>query len=103
MGAGQRLVPGVRSCQARNAADDPRPCARAADSGSADATRLVTGLGWVANRDVRIGVLVHDSDDPNGKEPKSSMGVWRTAADAGEDCTSLATFVTEPQVPKGNP
>jgi len=51
--------------------------------------------GWVANRDVRIGVLVHDSDDPNGKDRKSSMGVWRTAADAGEDCTSLTTFVTE--------
>lgn len=50
--------------------------------------------GWVAGRAVRIGILVRDADDAAGKNVKT-MGVWRTAADATEDCTSLTTFVTE--------
>ena len=50
--------------------------------------------GWVAGRALRIGVLVHDSDGAEGKNSKT-IGVWRTAADAGDDCTSLTTFVTE--------
>ena len=51
--------------------------------------------GWVANRPVRIGVLVHDSDDPIGKRRKATLGLWRTATSVGEDCTSMTTFVTE--------
>jgi hypothetical protein len=50
--------------------------------------------GWSAGRPVRIGVLVHDSDDPSGG-PKSTLALWRTAADSAVDTTSLTTFVTE--------
>jgi hypothetical protein len=57
----------------------------------------VESPGWVANREVRIGLLVHDSDDPNGQSRKATIGVWRTAADAGENCVSFTTFVTEQQ------
>jgi hypothetical protein len=53
--------------------------------------------GWTAGRPVRIGVLVHDSDDPSGG-PKSTLGLWRTAA---EDSTSLTTFVTEKRPDNG--
>ena len=51
--------------------------------------------GWVAKRPLRIGVLVNDSDDPEGKDRKATIGVWRTADDAAENCASLTTFVTE--------
>ena len=51
--------------------------------------------GWVAGRPVRIGVLVHDSDDPAGKRGKRPSASGDTAADVGEDCTSMTTFVTE--------
>jgi hypothetical protein len=50
---------------------------------------------WVARREVRVGALVNDSDDPNGADRKSAIGFWNTAADAGEDCASLTTFITE--------
>jgi len=43
---------------------------------------------------VRIGVLVHDCDDPSGK-PKATLALWNTADDAAEDCSSLAAFLTE--------
>jgi parallel beta-helix repeat protein len=52
--------------------------------------------GWVANRAVRIGALVYQADDPGGRRRKATIGVWRTAANVGEDCTSMTTFVTEP-------
>ena len=51
--------------------------------------------GWVEKRPVRVGVLVHDSDDPAGKHCKATLGLWRTAANVGEDCTSMTTFITE--------
>jgi hypothetical protein len=57
-------------------------------------TGQVEDPGWVAKRPVRIGVLVYDSDNPAGKR-KSTLGLWRTAADVGQDCTSMTTFVTE--------
>ena len=50
--------------------------------------------GWTAGRPVRIGVLVHNSDDPAGKQRKATIGLC-TAANVGEDCTSMTTFVTE--------
>jgi len=50
---------------------------------------------WVARREVRVGALVNDSDDPHGADRKSAIGFWNTAADAGEDCASLTTFITE--------
>jgi hypothetical protein len=50
--------------------------------------------GRAAGRPVRIGVLVHDCDDPSGK-PKSTLAFWNTADDAAEDCASLAAFLTE--------
>ena len=50
--------------------------------------------GWVPDREIRVGVLVHDADDPEGRNTKT-IGVWRTAADAAENCASLTTFVTE--------
>jgi hypothetical protein len=55
-------------------------------------TAEVEDPGWVANRPIRLGVLVNDSD---GQGRKSTIGVWRTAADAAEDCSSLTTFITE--------
>ena len=49
--------------------------------------------GWVAQRALRLGLLVHDAD---GQGRKATIGVWRTAADAAENCASLTPFVTEP-------
>ena len=50
--------------------------------------------GWAADREIRVGVLVQDADDPEGRDRKT-IGVWRTAADARDNCASLTTFVTE--------
>jgi hypothetical protein len=61
------------------------------DTFSTPARRTARG----SMRPVRIGVLVNDSDDPAGKR-KATIGLWRTAADVGENCTSMTTFVTEP-------
>ena len=58
-------------------------------------TGQVEDPGWVANREIRVGVLVNDSDDPNGKDRKSTLGFWRTTANVGEDCTSMTTFMME--------
>ena len=58
-------------------------------------SNLVEQPGWVANRDIRAGVLVNDSDDSRGADRKTTMGLWRTAADALQDCSSLTTFVLE--------
>jgi parallel beta-helix repeat protein len=57
-------------------------------------TGEVEDPGWVANRPIRLGVLVNDADDPAAGR-KATIGAWRTAADAAEDCSSLTTFVTE--------
>ena len=35
--------------------------------------------GWTAGRPVRIGVLVHDSDDPAGRQRKATIGLSRAA------------------------
>jgi hypothetical protein len=58
-------------------------------------SNLVEEPGWVANRDIRAGVLVNDSDDPAAGR-KTTLGLWRTAADALHDCSSLTTFILEP-------
>ena len=58
-------------------------------------SNLVEEPGWTANREIRAGVLVNDSDDPHGRGCKTTMGLWRTAADALQDCSSLTTFVLE--------
>ena len=55
-------------------------------------SNLVETPGWVANRQVRVGVLVNHSDDPAGKDKKCVMGLWHTAADAETDCSSLTTM-----------
>ena len=55
-------------------------------------SNLVETPGWAANRQVRVGVLVNDSDDPAGKDHKCVMGLWGTAADAQTDCSSLTTM-----------
>jgi hypothetical protein len=56
---------------------------------------LVEEPGWAEKRELRVGVLVNDSDDPQGSDRKTTLGVWRTAADAAQDCTSLTTFALE--------
>ena len=59
-------------------------------------SNLVEDPGWVEKRELRIGMLVTDADDPKAAEPKRTMAIWRTAADAAQDCSSLTTFVREP-------
>jgi parallel beta-helix repeat protein len=55
-------------------------------------TAEVEDPGWVANRAIRLGVLVNDVD---GQGRKATIGAWRTAADAADDCSSLTPFMTE--------
>ena len=58
-------------------------------------SNLVEPPGWVDNRDIRVGVLVNDSDDSSAGR-KTTLGLWRTAADASQDCSSLTTFILQP-------
>ena len=58
-------------------------------------TAQVDDPGWVVKRPLRVGLLVHDSDDPEARTRQSTIGAWRTAEDAAENCDSLTTFVTE--------
>ena len=58
-------------------------------------SNLVEEPGWTEGREIRVGVLANDSDEPNGGDRKSAMGVWRTALDADKDCSSLRTIKLE--------
>jgi hypothetical protein len=48
---------------------------------------------WTEGRSLRMGVLVNDSDDPSSNERKSRVGVWRTADNCAESCSSWTAFV----------
>jgi parallel beta-helix repeat protein len=50
--------------------------------------------GWVAGREIRVGALVNDSDDPSAGR-KSVLGLWRTALDADKSCISLTRFTLQ--------
>ena len=58
-------------------------------------TNQIEAPGWSANREIRVGVLVHDSDDPTAKECKCTIGLWRTAADAAANCASLTSMMLQ--------
>jgi len=58
-------------------------------------SNLIEEPGWVENREIRVGALVNDSDDPNGADRKCAVGVWRTALDVDKNCASLTTMMLE--------
>ncbi len=57
-------------------------------------SNLVETPGWVAGREVRVGVLVNHGDDA-GKDRACALGLWRTTADAPTDCSSLTTMTLQ--------
>jgi hypothetical protein len=58
-------------------------------------TNQIEAPGWSANREIRVGVLVHDSDDPSARGCKCTIGLWRTAADAATNCASLTSMMLQ--------
>ena len=50
--------------------------------------------GWVPGREIRVGALVNDCDDPAAGR-KAVLGLWRTALDADKSCVSLTRFTLQ--------
>ena len=58
-------------------------------------TAQIESPGWSADREIRVGVLVHHSGDESAKECKCMIGLWHTAADAATSAASLTSMKLE--------